>query len=147
MSGEHFGSTSSVRASCSASLQTFGTFFVPQQMSQMSIRFLVLAGSYCSCSRAHLHVYEAQSSMSLPPRPLRSTRSYRPQTCPLLVVARLQVQRASVPERQQQLPFIKPWELLLPLSQRSSLAQEPTHCWRLTLRTHVARSVAKRSKW
>ena len=114
MSGEHLGSISSVRVWCPASLQTFDTLLVPQQISQMSIRFLVLAGSYCSCSRAHLHVYEAQSSKNSRLRPLRSTRSCRPQSCPLPLVARLRGQRASVPERQQRLPsgcFIK-WELL-----------------------------------
>ena len=114
MSGEHLGSISSVRVWCPASLQTFDTLFVPQQMSQMSIRFLVLAGSYCSCSRAHLHVYEAQSSMSLPPQPLRSIRRCKSPWHPPQRVGWLQVQRASVPARQQQLPsscFIK-WELL-----------------------------------
>ena len=116
MSGEHLGSLSSVKASCPASLQTFDTLLVPQQMSQMSIRFLVPAGSYCS-SRAHLHVYEAQSSMSLPPRPLRSTRSYRPQSCPLPAGGRLRGQRASVPVRQQQLPWVVliKWAALLVL--------------------------------
>ena len=102
MSGEHLGSLSSVKASCSASLQTFDTLLLPQHRSQIRI-FPLLVVSYCS-SRARLHAYEALSSMSLPPRPLRNTRSYRPQTCPLPVVARLQGQRASLPERQQQLP-------------------------------------------
>ena len=116
-SGKHFGSISSVRVWCPASLQTFDTLLVPQQISQMSIRFLVLAGSYCSCSRAHLHVYEAQSSMSLPPQPLRSTRSCRPQWCPLPAVARRRGQRASVPVRRQQLPWVVliKWAALLVL--------------------------------
>ena len=115
-SGKHLGSMSNVKASCPASLQTFDTLFVPQQMSQMSIRFLVLELQCCSSLWPHDHsrAYEALSSMSLPPQPLRSTRSCRPQTCPLPGVARLQGQRASVPVRRQQLPsscFIK-WELL-----------------------------------
>ena len=106
MSGEHLGSMSSVKVWCPASLQTFDTLFVPQQMSQMSMGFLLLELQCCSSLWPHDHsrAYEAQSSMSLPPRPLRSTRSYRPQSCPLPGVARLQGQRASLPERQQQLP-------------------------------------------
>ena len=103
---EHFESKSSVRVWCPASLQTFDTLLVPQQMSQMSIRFILLELQCCSSLWPHDHsrAYEALSSMSLPPRPLRSTRSYRPQSCPLPVVTRLRGQRASVPERQQQLP-------------------------------------------
>ena len=73
MSGEHLDEMSSVRVWCPASFQTFDTFFVPQQMSQMSIRFLVPVGWYCS-SRAHLHACEVRSLMNSPLRPLHSNR-------------------------------------------------------------------------
>ena len=118
-SGKHLGSMSSVKASCPASLQTLDTLLVPQQISQMSIRFLVPAGWYCS-SRAHLHACEARNSnLKNSPRPLQvhNIRSYRPQTCPLPVVARRRGQRASVPVRRQQLPWVVliKWAALLVL--------------------------------
>ena len=110
-SGKHLGSMSSVKASCLVSLQTLDTLLVPQQISQMSIRFLVPAGWYCS-SRAHLHVYEALSSMSLPPRPPRNTPSYMSSKRQPPTVGWLRGQRASLRERRQQLPWFYKWELL-----------------------------------
>ena len=53
MSGEHLGSMSNVKVSCPASFQTFDTLFVPQQMSQMSIGFLLLEVQCCNSLWPH----------------------------------------------------------------------------------------------
>ena len=105
MSGEHLDEMSSVRVWCPASLQTFDTLFVPQQMSQMRMCFLCRVVQCCSFPWPHGHsrVCEAHWSSRTRLRPLHSTRSCKSSWHPLPRVGWVQRETASLAMP----PFIK----------------------------------------
>ena len=109
MSGEHFGSISRLKLWCPASLQTFDTLWVPLQMSQMSMCFVFLAVQCYSSPWPHEHSRACVAHLSSRTRfrfLLDNNRLSRPQTCPLPAGVEPRGQRASLPVRQQQLPWV-----------------------------------------